>query len=220
MGKLPWIARFHPKSELAIAAITTDAPSLSRTATRGYWLFGPEADRGWFVWSVLIPLALYLPAYWSLGSGVVWPLYLMYAACFATPHTWLTWAVTLPRSAHGMYRPRALWEPIFYTALLAVGVPLTHRFGGWDLLFTLITLIGFYHVTKQHLGILRMYDAKYAQIHTDPGIFAAMAAFHRLMVLLLAFPLFRVWQLPLFEIAIGPQKFTLLHPILPAWTKC
>lgn len=137
---------------------------------------------------------------------------------FATPHCWLTWALTLPPNARGLYRPRAIWEPIGYTSLLAIGVPVTHHVGGWDLLFTAITMIGFYHVTRQHLGILKLYDARYAQVYGDPGVFKAMEPFHQAMVLLLAFPILRVWQLPLFDIAIGPQKFTLLHPVLPEWT--
>lgn len=148
----------------------------------------------------------------------MWPLYVLYAALFATPHCWLTWAVTLPPNARGMYKPRAIWEPILYTALLAIGVPVTHFLGGWDLLFTAITLIGFYHVTRQHLGILKMYDAKYAQVYGDASVFRDMEPFHQVMVLLLALPILWVWQMPLFDIAIGPQKFTLLHPILPQWT--
>jgi hypothetical protein len=188
-------------------------------AAEGYWLFGPRADVGWFGLSLLVPLLLYLPAYWIFGSAAVWPLYAVYVACFATPHTWFTYAVTATPTAEagGWYSRTSFWAPYAATLGLVALIPVAEWAGMWDLFFTMITMVGFYHVYKQHLGLLRIYDARYAQVHEDRSIFAAMAPFHALCALAFALPVFWVWLQPEFEVVIGVQRFTLLHPVLPAW---
>jgi hypothetical protein len=189
-----------------------------RATDGGYWLFGRKADLGWFVWSLLIPLAVYLPPYAIWGSKAVWPLYLLYVVGFATPHTWLTYAVSLPRTARGLYDARSFWHPLIATSAIAVLVPFSQWYGGWDALFTAVTLLGFYHIGKQHLGILRMYDAKYAQVHDDRSIFATMQPFHALWVLAFTLPVFYVWLSPSLHVVVDRQAFTLLSPGLPAWS--
>lgn len=193
------------------------APAPPHEATPGYWIFGRRTDLGWFVFSLAVPLLLYLPIYWLLGSSSVWPLYLIYVACFATPHLWLTWAVTLPGSARGLYSWQTFGISFAVTGALMAAVPLTQRFGGWDLLFTAVTMYGVYHIFKQHLGILKIYDAKYAQVYQDASVFADLVPFHRLCTLAFALPVFWVWQLPPLEVVVGIQRFTLLTPQMPGW---
>lgn len=196
----------------------THLPATGAEPATGYWLFGRRADLGWFVFSVAVPLLLYLPTYWLLGSASVWPLYLVYVAGFATPHLWLTWAVTVTPSSRGLYSWQTFGLSFAVTGLLVAAVPLTERFGGWDLFFTVVTLYGVYHIFKQHLGILKIYDAKYAQVHGDPSVFRDLVPFHRLCTLAFALPVFWVWQLPPIQVVVGIQKFTLLTPHLPAWS--
>ena len=195
------------------------APAAAPTQADGYWLFGRQADLGWFGASLLVPLAVYLPAYWAFGHAAVWPLYLIYVACFATPHTWFTYAVsaTPTADAEAWYTRRSFWLPYAATLALVALIPVAELLGLWDLYFTMVTMVGFYHVYKQHLGLLRMYDARYAQVHEDPTIFAAMRPFHALCALAFALPVFWVWLQPQFEVVVGVQRFLLLHPVLPAW---
>lgn len=195
----------------------TQAPAPSQAAAPGYWIFGRRQDLGWFVCSLAVPLLLYLPIYWLVGSSSVWPLYLIYVACFATPHLWLTWAVTLPKSARGLYTWQTFAISFAVTGALMAAVPLTQRFGGWDLLFTAVTMYGVYHIFKQHLGILKIYDAKYAQVHGDTSVFKDFVPFHRLCTLAFALPVLYVWQMPPIEVVVGIQKFTLWTPQLPGW---
>ncbi len=196
------------------------ATAAERAPASGYWLFGRRADLGWFGGSLLVPLAVYLPAYWAWGSAAVWPLYLLYVACFATPHTWFTYAVSATPTADsaGWYTRRSFWTPYLATLGLVALIPIAEWAGMWDLYFTMVTMVGFYHVYKQHLGLLKIYDARYAQVHEDPAIFAAMQPFHALCTLAFALPVFWVWLQPEFEVVIGVQRFVLLHPQLPAWS--
>ena len=53
------------------------APAAAPPRADGYWLFGRRADLGWFGASLLVPLAVYQPAYWAFGHAAVWPLYLI-----------------------------------------------------------------------------------------------------------------------------------------------
>lgn len=202
---------------MATLPLTETTAESSPTLAGGYWLFGRRADLGWFGWSLLIPLAVYLGPYAHWGHPAVWPLYLLYVVGFATPHTWLTYAVTLPGSARRLYDPRSFWHPLAATAVIAALVPLSQWYGGWDALFTAVTLLGFYHIGKQHLGILRIYDAKYAQVYDDPTIFAAMRPFHALWVLAFTLPVFYVWLSPSLSVVVDRQAFTLLSPHLPGW---
>jgi hypothetical protein len=184
----------------------------------GYWMFSARADTGWFGWSVLVPLLLYLPAYHVLGPAVVWPLYLVYVACFATPHLWMTWVVTGSRQARGMYAGQALWLPVAVTLAIVGLVPFTQGVGGWDVFFTGMTLLGAYHIFKQHLGLLKIYDARYVQWTGDEGFRAAMRPFHRLCAGAYALPIWWVWTMPSLDIVVDVQRFKLLSPHLPAWT--
>ncbi|MBC7544662.1 MAG: hypothetical protein H7338_18220 [Candidatus Sericytochromatia bacterium] len=199
--------------------------SLETTQTRtpdrqaeGYWLFGRKKDLGWFIWSLLIPLAVYLPAYAIWGKASIWPLYVIYVVAFATPHTWLTYAVSLPSSARGLYSRRSFWQPVLATAALATLVPFSQVYGGWDALFTFVTLLGFYHIGKQHVGILRMYDTKFAQVIGDRTIFTDLKPFHDFCVLAFAMPVLYVWLFPSLEIVVDRQTFTLLTPHIPVWS--
>lgn len=195
------------------------AQAAARAPADGAWLFGRRADLGWFGLSVLVPFAVYLPAYWAFGSAAVWPLYLLYVVGFATPHTWFTYAVSATPTAEAArwYSRRSFWLPYAATLGLVALIPLAEWGGMWDLFFTMVTMVGFYHVYKQHLGMLKIYDARYAQVHDDPSIFAAMKPFHALCTLAFALPVFYVWLQPAFEVVVGVQRFVLLHPQLPAW---
>ncbi len=195
----------------------TQASSTTPDSASGYWIFGRRTDLGWFVLSLAVPLLLYLPIYWLVGSASVWPLYLVYVACFATPHLWLTWAVTLPQSARGLYTWQTFGISFAVTGAMMAAVPLTQAFGGWDLFFTAVTMYGVYHIFKQHLGILKIYDAKYAQVHGDASVFRDLLPFHRLCTLTFALPVFYVWQMPPIEVVVGIQTFTLLTPQMPSW---
>jgi hypothetical protein len=181
----------------------------------GYWLFSRREDLGWFVFSLLVPTLVYLPAYFAFGSAAVIPLYLIYVVGFATPHTWLTWAVCTGANSEPMYDRRALWAPIASTCALVASVPLAEALGGWDLLFTFLLMLGVYHVIKQHLGILKIYDGKYASVHGDRSVFVALKSFHAFCTLAFTMPLFYLWTLPPLHVDAGPQKFTVLHPMLP-----
>src|SRR4051812_11198826 len=100
---------------MATASLLDVPPSAPTQTATGYWLFGRKQDLGWFVWSLLIPLAVYLPAYAIWGKSSIWPLYVIYVVGFATPHTWLTYAVSLPSSARGLYTARSFWQPVAAT---------------------------------------------------------------------------------------------------------
>ncbi|MEB3222131.1 MAG: hypothetical protein VKS61_08655 [Candidatus Sericytochromatia bacterium] len=184
----------------------------------GYWMFSARADAGWFGWSVIVPLLLYLPAYWTLGSAAVWPLYLVYVACFATPHLWMTWVVTGSRQARGMYASRTWWLPVAVTAAIVAIVPFTRDVGGWDAFFTGMTLLGAYHILKQHLGMLKIYDARYVQWTGDAGFVSQMRPFRWLCGLAFALPVWWVWTMPSLDIVVDVQRFRLLSPEVPSWT--
>ena len=199
---------------LTLPASQSGAPSKSGS---GYWMFSQQADLGWFAFSLAVPLVLYLVPYLALGSKAVWPLYMVYVAFFATPHLWMTWAVTLPETGRANYSKRSFIEPLAVTLTLVASVPLAARLGAWDWLFTAVTLIGVWHIFRQHTGLLKIYDAKYAQVHQDSSIFADMKPFHWLCMLAFNLPILYVWTMPPIHVVVGFQKFQLWSPDWPRW---
>ena len=63
----------------------------------------------------------------ATAAGPDGPLYVVYVVGFATPHTWLTYAVTLPKSGRPNYSRDSFRAPLLWTALIAAMVPLSGR---------------------------------------------------------------------------------------------
>lgn len=204
-----------PHSLDAVAA----APA-SAAAEAQPWLFSARHDLGWAMAAILLPLLVYLPPYWAWGGAAVWPMYLVYVAAFATPHTWFTYAVMATPSGHGHYSRATLWVPLAMALGLVALFPLAAWLGtwAWDAFFTATVLIGYHHVWKQHLGLWKLYDRRYLA-HSDAGAEKPLAWLRGAGTVAFLAPLLYVWGQPQVKVVVDKQAFTLLHPMLPefAW---
>lgn len=190
-------------------------------ASRGLWLFGQRHDLAWSWVAALVPLAVYLPPYLLWGSAAVWPLYLVYVAAFAIPHTWLTFAVMATPSGHRHYSRQSLWWPLAMTMGVVVAFPLAAWWGpwAWDAFFTATVLIGYHHVWKQHLGLWKLYDRQLLA-QAEPGAKRSLTALRWAATWGFLAPVVYAWGQPVVHVKIDRQAFHLLHPLLPeaAWS--
>lgn len=182
------------------------------------WLFSARHDLGWALASLLVPLLVYLPPYFAWGPAAVWPLYLVYVAGFATPHTWFTYAVMATPSGHHHHSRSTLWVPLAMALGLVALLPVAAWAGpwAWDAFFTATVLIGYHHVWRQHLGLWKLLDRRYLAL-SDAGADGPLAWLRGAAWVGFLAPVAYVWAQPEVAVVVDKQAFTLLHPMLPPW---
>lgn len=156
-------------SRMSTLALPT---SPEATATGDLWLHGRSYD---LVWYLLLPPVLFVLL--TTASALIGPkgpmlVYVASSVFTGLPHNAITWFLTLPAHSRGYYRPGVMFLPLVVSA--AILAPTVMLFGtaafGWAL--TLNIVIAYYHITRQHMGLIHSADARYAQVTGDRAIHA------------------------------------------------
>lgn len=155
-----------PMSTLALPA------GSEATAAGDLWLHGRTYD---LVWYLLLPPVMFLLI--TAASAAIGPkgpmlMYVASASFTGLPHNAITWFLTMPAHSRGYYQPGVMFLPLVVSA--AVLAPTMMLFGtaafAWAL--TLNIVIAYYHITRQHMGLIHSADARYAQVTGDRAIHA------------------------------------------------
>ena len=142
------------------------------TASGALWLHGRTYD---VVWFLVLPVVLFVLL--TAVSGALGPkgpllVYVASASFTGLPHNAITWFLTMPAHSRGYYLPGVMFWPLVVSAVLLV--PTVVLFGsqafGWAL--TLNILLAYFHITRQHMGLVHVADARYAQVTGDRAIHA------------------------------------------------
>ena len=204
-----------------MATLTSNVNPVTVAPAR--WLVDRNYDLGWFVAPAFLAFLLFLPPYAVWGSPVVVPLNLLAVAFFGLPHNYMTWAVTLG-PGRPFYQRGALAIPLSVTAALTALLPLSRvvpgTFAGYsafDAIMSVYTYIALWHLYRQHVGILKLYDAKLAKAEADPRVFATHGPLYHALAGAVALPLVWTMQQPALPVTMGPTVFQLVHPVVPAW---
>lgn len=139
-----------------------NAPSL--------WLHTRRYDMFWYaVVPVLLLVAL---GGLSLVLGPRGPLtaYLASAMLTGLPHNMITWLLLLPRESRGYYQSGVLFGPFLLTSLVMVPTVLLYGTPAFAWAISLNIAIAYYHITRQHMGMLNACDGRYQQATGDTTI--------------------------------------------------
>lgn len=115
----------------------------------------------------VVPLALFaamVPAASLLGpQGPLW-VYLFNTVAFGLPHNMLTWGLLFPAEGRARYDLRGvlLWPSILTLALMVPTV-LSQETPLFAWALSVNICLAYYHITRQHMGLLRMADGRYLQ---------------------------------------------------------
>ncbi|HEY9720921.1 MAG TPA: hypothetical protein V6D47_02845 [Oscillatoriaceae cyanobacterium] len=142
--------------------MSTTAPSL--------WFHSRRYD---LVWYAAVP-ALLMAALFALSHalGPKGPIiaYMASATLTGLPHNWITWLLILPEKSRAYYGRGTLFVPFVATAIALI--PTVLLFGtplfAWAL--TLNISLAYYHITRQHQGLLHSCDGRYIQATGDTGV--------------------------------------------------
>ena|GEM_PF-3360619 len=149
----------------------------------GIWMRSPLYDCFWMGFSAWIPIALYLPLYYALGSSWTFPLYLSYFVIFGLPHVFMTWALAATPTGRTQYEPDSLGMPVFWALVFATPYLWTADSPSHLALFqTFVAYFGFYHVLKQHMGFHHIYWSRYGQLAGRAAADAIYRPLHHLLV--------------------------------------
>lgn len=134
------------------------------------WLHGRTYD---VVTCVVVPIVLavlMLGAYSALGTNGPLQIYLVSSVLTGFPHNWITWLMIMPKASRAYYGAGTIFGPFVLTAL--VMIPVALFFGtplfAWALTITIT--VAYYHITRQHQGVLHACDGRYVQATGDAAI--------------------------------------------------
>ena len=136
------------------------------------WIHGRAYDVIWYL--ALAPLLFVAMTAASAALGPKGPMlvYVASSAFLGLPHNAITWFLTMPAHSRTYYQPGVMFLPLVIAAavlaptVLLVGTPAF----GWAL--TINIVIAYYHITRQHMGMIHVADGRYAQVTGDRAIHA------------------------------------------------
>lgn len=153
---------------------TLALPTRPEAATTGdgLWLHGRTYDLAWYL--LLAPALFVLLVAGSAAAGPKGPMlaYVANSVFLGLPHNAITWFLTMPAHSRTYYGPGVMFGPLVISAFVIAPTALlfgTQAFG-WAL--TINIVIAYYHITRQHMGLIHSSDARYAQVTGDRSIHA------------------------------------------------
>ena len=184
------------------------------------WLHSRSYELWWYAAVPAILFVAMTTASALIGEKGPITVYLLSSILTGLPHNMITWLLIMPKESRAYYGDGILFGPFVLTAL--VMIPTLLLFGtpafGWALSISIV--IAYYHITRQHMGLLHSCDGRYIQSTGDATITALGRELRRLVAAVAAAAF--VWKLtgPPMKLGLGvvPMQFT-FYPLPPtaAW---
>lgn len=136
----------------------------------GLWLHGRTYDLAWYL--LLPPVMFVLLTAASAAAGPKGPMLAYVASSIFTglPHNAITWFLTMPAHSRGYYAPGVMFWPLVISAVVLAPTVLLFGTQAFAWALTLNIVIAYYHITRQHMGLIHSSDARYAQVTGDRTI--------------------------------------------------
>jgi hypothetical protein len=133
------------------------------------WLHDRRYDLFWYA---VVPVLLYafLQVYCAaLGPNGPMLTYMTTAVVTGLTHNSITWLLIMPAASRKFYQAGTLFGPFVLTSLVLI--PSIVLFQGPYMAYalTLNITIAYFHITRQHQGMLHVCDARYVQATGDQG---------------------------------------------------
>src|SRR5882724_7065471 len=138
---------------MAATAETVTSQSASRPVSMR-WIISGRDDLFWFIGSVVSSYALFI--LYVSGFMPLLPMVALWAILIDAPHVFGTFSRTYFDRAERKARSRLLWGSLLF---FAIG-PLLVLAGAGFLFFFVAALWAYYHLVKQHFGLLVLYKKK------------------------------------------------------------
>jgi hypothetical protein len=178
------------------------------------WIISARKDFTFFVASLGVCGAIWAAFALSWASGVA--VYVVFQLAFNMPHNFQTWTLTVldaeDREHNG---PRYAVAAAIVVATFAIPL-LASPDVIYPALVDLLLYWGYYHLVRQHHGILRLYERRLTQA-SSPSSARELWWQSRLLEVICYVPLLLRFRDPdSMTVHVGPHPTWVRHPILPA----
>ncbi|MDB5100018.1 MAG: hypothetical protein JWM80_4439 [Cyanobacteria bacterium RYN_339] len=142
---------------------------METATTADLWLHDRRYDLFWYL---VVPVLLFfgLQAYCTaLGPNGPMYTYMTTAVLTGLTHNSITWLLILPADSRKFYAAGTLFVPFLVTSLVLIPsiVLFQGPFMGYALALNIT--IAYFHITRQHQGMLHVCDGRYVQATGDQG---------------------------------------------------
>jgi hypothetical protein len=188
---------------------------ISSTAPRSGWIVSSTYDIVFFIGSLVVPLMLWGAFAFGWMTGVA--VYVAFQLAFNLPHNFQTWTISLldagDRAKHGR---RYLISALILTAVLAVPMVLSPT-GAWPWVRDALLYWGYYHLVRQHYGLLRLYERRMAILGAPASPRESKLYGYFLDVVSFVPFILRFQHPEQMTINVSDRHFEILHPPVPTW---
>jgi hypothetical protein len=183
-------------------------------APRPGWIVAPGYDVCMFIGSLLVPLMLWVAFAFGWMTGVA--VYATFQLAFNMPHNFQTWTMSIldadDRAKHGRRYAAAV-----VVIALVLGVPMiASPTIVWPWVRDALIYWGYYHLVRQHYGLLRLYERRMA-VAGSPGTDRESDLYKRFLDVVSYAPLILRFGHPeQLTLNVRDRHFEIHHPPLPA----
>ncbi|MDB5102262.1 MAG: hypothetical protein JWM80_6683 [Cyanobacteria bacterium RYN_339] len=132
-------------------------------STDEIWLHRRPYDLAWYGLFPFVQVLAMAGAACCLGPRGYIPLYMVSSILTGWGHNWITWLMLLPQDGRKHYEPGTFFWPFVISVAALVPIILTYGTPVFGFAVMLHVLLGFYHITRQHQGLMHAYDGRYMQ---------------------------------------------------------
>jgi hypothetical protein len=182
---------------------------------RSPWIVSSRYDAFFFAGSLALPLVLWAAFSYGLVTGVA--VFAIFQLAFNMPHNFQTWTMSVfdadDRQKHGRRYLVALVVILAIFGLSIVLAPTTI----FPVVRDALVYWGYYHLVRQHYGLLRLYERRMAASGTPAPPLEGKLYSRYVEIVSYAPLLLRFRDPELMTIHAGDVSIWIRHPILPPW---
>lgn len=194
--------------------MTVATAPIPTTAAPPLWLHSRRYDLWWYAAVPAMLYVLLVAGSALLGEKGPIAMYVVSSMLTGLPHNMITWLLIMPAASREYYGKGTILMPFVLSALVLA--PTIALFGtpafAWAL--SINTVLAYYHITRQHMGLIHSCDGRYMQATGDQSILA-LGRELRWLVAAVATACF-VWKLtgPPLKLGLGiaPMQF-MFYPL-------
>lgn len=134
------------------------------------WLHSRRYDLAAYVALPFVLYVLLTSASAALGPKGPWAVYMAQTVLTGLPHNMITWLLLLPASGRRHYAPGVLVGPAVLSALALAPTIWWYGTPAFAWAISLTTLLAYFHITRQHQGLLAACDARFGRATGESDI--------------------------------------------------
>lgn len=136
----------------------------------GLWLHSRRFDLFWYGAVPILMAVVMLSASWAIGAKGPVMVYMASSMITGLPHNMISWLLLLPRESREYYARGVFFGPFVLSAIVMIPTVLLIGTPYFAWAASINIAIAFFHITRQHQGLLNVADGRYIQATGDISV--------------------------------------------------